>query len=247
MNRIKLLIVDDEPLAHNILEGYAQKIDYVEVVGNCYDAISTINFLNKEKVDAILLDIQMPDLTGLELVQTLEKDSPKIIFTTAFTEYALQSFDYDQVLDYLHKPIRLIRFIKSMERLKNQLSLEKTTQTKEYPDKMETDTQNDILTIKDNKVVYKIVFSQIDYIQSWGNYIKVFTEDEKVLVARKTIKDVEAFLSNKGFERIHKSYIVNERKVKAIDGNRVVLPSIVIPIGKSYIASAKKKFIGKGI
>ena len=107
MTKIKLLIVDDEPLAHKVLEGYCEKLDYVEIVGNCYDGLSTLNFLNKEKVDAVLLDIQMPDITGLELLDFLKNRAPKIIFTTAYSEHALKGFDYDQVVDYLHKPCLL--------------------------------------------------------------------------------------------------------------------------------------------
>lgn len=134
-----------------------------------------------------------------------------------------------------------------MERLKNQLALENSVSARDKQEKVETDVQEDMFTIKNNKVVYKIIFAQIEYIQSWGNYIKIYTEDEKVRIARKTIKEIEAFLSDKGFERIHKSYIVNERKVTAIDGNRLVLPSTALPIGKSYISSTKKKFMEKGI
>ena len=125
MKKIKVLIVDDEPLAHKVLEGYCQNIEYVEIVGNSYDGISTLNFLNKEQVDVVLLDIQMPDLTGIELLDTLKNNAPKVIFTTAYTEYAMLSFDYDQVVDYLHKPIRITRFIKALERLKRVLLLEK--------------------------------------------------------------------------------------------------------------------------
>ena len=110
MKKIKVLIVDDEPLAHKVLEGYCQNIEYVEIVGNRYDGISTLNFLNKEQVDVVLLDIQMPDLTGIELLDTLKNNAPKVIFTTAYTEYAMQSFDYDQVVDYLHKPIHWIQY-----------------------------------------------------------------------------------------------------------------------------------------
>ena len=159
MTKIKLLLVDDEPLAHKVLEGYCQKLDYVEIVGNCYEGISTLNFLNKEQVDAVLLDIQMPDITGLELLDSLKNNAPKIIFTTAYTEYAMQSFDYDQVVDYLHKPIRLTRFIKALERLKRVLLLEKEFNTNtllQTEVKIES-TPSDFISIKDNKIIYRIL------------------------------------------------------------------------------------------
>ncbi|MBV6652106.1 MAG: response regulator transcription factor [Mameliella sp.] len=243
MNNIKLLIVDDEPLAHPILEKHAKQIDYLEVVGSCFDAVSTINFLNTNAVDALLLDIQMPDLSGIELIETLEQSCPKVIFTTAYTEYALESFNYEQVIDYLHKPIRLSRFIKSMERLKNQLQLEQKYTGKGQEVKVETTLQKDHLTIKDSKVIYKIPYDEIEYIQSWGNYVKIFKDDTKVQLARKTFKELEEELPGSIFQRIHKSYIVNVKKVKALDGNRVLLDAQTIPIGKSYVVSVKKRLI----
>ncbi|MEM8523483.1 MAG: LytTR family DNA-binding domain-containing protein [Bacteroidota bacterium] len=243
---MKILIVDDEPIAHQVLEGYCQNIDYIEVIGNCYDGISTLNFLNKKPVDAVLLDIQMPDLTGLELLDTLKNNAPKIIFTTAYTEYAIQSFDYDQVVDYLHKPIRLTRFIKALERVKRILLLEKefentTTLLQETPP---TSTSVDFISLKDNKVIYRIPYTDIHYIQSWGNYLKFFLSDQKVQIVRKTIKMAEAELPIQNFLRIHKSYIVNINYIKAMEGNHIKLKDQRLPIGKSYLVSVKKVIIG---
>lgn len=246
MTKIKLLLVDDEPLAHKVLEGYCQNIDYVEIVGHCYDGISTLNFLNKEQVDVVLLDIQMPDLTGLELLDTLKNNAPKIIFTTAYTEYAMQSFDYDQVVDYLHKPIRLTRFIKALERLKRILLLEKefnnnpVVQTEEKSDSKQTD----FISLKDNKIIYRIPYADINYIQSWGNYLKFFLKDQNVKIVRKTIKMLESELSPKHFLRIHKSYIVNINHVKSIEGNQIKFNDIQLPIGKSYLVNVKKTIAG---
>jgi len=223
MTKLKLLIVDDEPLAHKVLEGYCQKLDYVEIIGHCYDGISTLNFLNKEAVDAVLLDIQMPDITGLELLDSLKNNAPKIIFTTAYTEYAIQGFDYDQVVDYLHKPIRLTRFIKALERLKRVLLLEKdfnAAASIQMP-KQAISNQVDFISIKDNKVIYRISHSEINYIQSWGNYLKFHLVDNNIKIVRKTIKTVESELPSNHFLRIHKSYIVNINHVKAIEGNQI--------------------------
>lgn len=243
MKKIRLLIVDDEHLAHNVLVEYASKIEYLEVVGSCYDALSTINFLNKTPVDALLLDIQMPDLTGIELIQTLEKACPKIIFTTAHTEYALESFSYDQVIDYLHKPIRLNRFVKSMERLKGQIELEKAAINKNSVETSEAEVKKQYLSVKDNKVIYKIPFDEVTYIQAWGNYVKIFTTPEKVQIGRITIKELEDQLPSPGFLRIHKSYIVNSKKVTAIDGNQVVIGDSTLPIGKSYSILVKNEIM----
>lgn len=246
MKKIRLLLVDDEPLAHKVLESYCQNIDYVEIVGHSYDGISTLNFLNKEPVDAVLLDIQMPDLTGLELLDTLKNNAPKIIFTTAYTEYAMQSFDYDQVIDYLHKPIRLTRFIKALERLKRILSLEKEfsnnsiLQEEEKP----APTSSNFISLKDNKIIYRIPYTDIHYIQSWGNYLKFFLSDQNIKIVRKTIKMLESELSAQHFLRIHKSYIVNINYIKAIEGNHIKLEDQRLPIGKSYLVNVKKRIVG---
>lgn len=244
--KMKILIVDDEPIAHKVLEGYCQNLDYVEIVGHCYDGISTLNFLNKQQIDVVLLDIQMPDLTGLELLDTLKNNSPKVIFTTAYTEYALQSFDFDQVVDYLHKPIRLSRFIKALERVKRVLQLESDFGNKpmaELEDSSEK-AETDFISIKDNKVIYRLSYKDIRYIQSWGNYLKFFVEDQSVKIVRKTIKALETELSAKHFLRIHKSYIVNINHVKAIEGNQIKFDDQHLPIGKSYLVNVKKAIAG---
>ena len=246
MTKIKLLIVDDEPLAHKILEGYCEKIDHVEVIGNCYDGISTLNFLNKNQVDAVLLDIQMPDITGIELLETLKNNAPKIILTTAYTKYAMQSFGYDQVVDYLHKPIRLTRFIKALERLKKVLLLEKEFNANPIPPTSEESitNQSNFISLKDNKVIYRISHIDINYIQSWGNYLKFFLRDGNIKIVRKTIKDVESELPSNQFLRIHKSYIVNINHVKSIEGSQIKLEDLQLPIGKSYLVNVKKTITG---
>ena len=245
MKPLEILIVDDEPLAHKVLEGYCDKIDFINVAGNCFDGISTLNFINKTKVDAILLDIQMPDITGLELLDSLKEKAPKIIFTTAYTEYAIQSFDYDQVVDYLHKPIRITRFIKAVERLKKILTLEREFEPTPKDKIIEDpeDKKSDYISLKDNKTVYRIGHSDIIYIQSWGNYLKVFLKDQKVKIVRKTIKNIEKELPSNQFIRIHKSYIVNADQIKALTGNHIKVMDQSLPIGKSYSLSVRK-FIG---
>ena len=241
MKKIKLLIVDDEPLAHKLLEGYCASIGYVEVVGNCYDSISVINFLSKNQVDAMLLDIQMPDLTGLELLESMHKNLPKVIFTTAHAKYALEGFYYDEVIDYLHKPIRLTRFIKALERLRKQLEIEAAVIPETTGGAIK---KVDYITLKDNKIVYKIRLSEIVYIQSWGNYIKVFLTDNSTRVARKTMGEIEKMLFELEFDRIHKSYIVHRKKVKALEGNQVLMNTgVTLPIGKSYMMLAKERLI----
>jgi DNA-binding LytR/AlgR family response regulator len=200
-------------------------------------------FLKEHAVDALLLDIQMPDITGIELLQTLLQP-PKVIFTTAYTEYALQSFDFDHVIDYLNKPIRLPRFIKAMERLKIQLDLESNAAeayslvvNNQKVGKLET------LVVKEDKVTYRIPVLEIDYIQSWGNYVKIFTNNNQVRLARKTITDLEKELKTNGFERVHKSYLVNKKSVKAINGNQLILQDQTLPIGGAYRLLVKERLL----
>ncbi len=245
MKMIKLLIVDDEPLAHHVLEGYCEKIDQVQIVGSCFDGISTLNFLNKNQVDAVLLDIQMPDITGIELLDTLKNKAPKIIFTTAYSKYAMQSFDYDQVVDYLHKPIRLTRFIRALERLRKVLRMEEEFRAESIDRTPEQTLSNpsNFISLRDNKVVYRIPHANINYIQSWGNYLKFFLKDQNIKIARKTIKAVESELPPNQFLRIHKSYIVNINHVKAITGNQIKLDDLLLPIGKSYLVNVKKTLL----
>lgn len=246
MSKLKLLIVDDEPLAHKVLEAHCHKLDYAEIVGNCYDGISTLNFLDKEQVDAVLLDIQMPDITGLELLDSLKSNAPKVVFTTAYTEYALQGFDYDQVVDYLHKPIRFTRFIKALERLKRVLLLESgfIAATQQQAPELSVSNKPDFISIKENKIIYRIAYSEIDYIQSWGNYLKFHLSDGGIKIVRKTIKTVESELPSSQFLRIHKSYIVNINGVKAIEGNQIKLDDQYLPVGKSYQVVVKKTIVG---
>ena len=247
MNNIRVLIVDDEPLAHKVLENYCTKIDGLELVGSVYDGVSTINFLAKHSVDALLLDVQMPDLTGFELIEALQKKCPKVILTTAYTEFALDSFDYDQVVDYLHKPIRMSRFIKAIERLKRQLTLEQQflSQSDQSVINPPASISQEFISIKENKITYKIRLSDIEYVQSWGNYLKIFLSTDEMKLVRKTIKEIEQELADTHFERIHKSYLVNAQKVMSIEGNQLRLKDALIPIGKHYALMAKAKIIGK--
>ncbi len=244
MTTLKLLIVDDEPLAHKVLSGYCEKIDFVTVIGHCYDGISALNFLNKNKVDALLLDIQMPDLTGIELLDSLKHHAPKVIFTTAFTDFAIQGFDYDQVVDYLHKPIRITRFIKAIERLKKQILMEQDFNKKEMPNLHTTIKQTDFISISENRIIYRIQLANILYIQSWGNYLKVFLDNQEMKIIRKTIKAMEKELPNTLFQRIHKSYIVNIQQVTAIEGNQILIATKKLAIGKSYLNLVKKALKG---
>ena len=239
-DQLAILIVDDEPLAHQVLEKYAEGISFIKVIGNAYDGVSALNFVNENKVDAILLDIQLPDLSGMELLETLQHRAPKVIFTTAYTEYAIQSFDFDQVIDYLNKPIAFPRFIKAIDRLKYQLDLEASAAS-DVPSTVENHSGKlDHLMIKEDKVIHKIDLDTILYIQSWGNYLKVFLSSNQTRLVRRTIGEMESDLDSQGFVRVHKSYLINTKHVSAIDGNQVLIVDQKLPIGRNYRLHAMK-------
>ncbi|MEM7106945.1 MAG: LytTR family DNA-binding domain-containing protein, partial [Bacteroidota bacterium] len=192
--------------------------------------------------DALILDIQMPDLTGLELLDTLREKAPKTIFTTAHTDFALQGFEYDQVVDYLHKPVRLTRFIKAMERLKGQLELEKLSKKPlSATDGLVSSQNGQYVLVKQNKTTFKVALDDIQYMQSWGNYLKIFTRDGKMKIARKTISEMEKELLYHGFYRIHNSYLVNSKAVNGIVGNHVMLSKQRLPIGRAYKINTMKQ------
>ena len=237
MKNIELLIVDDEPLAHKVLESYCNQLDFITVKGHCYDGTEVVNYLNTNHIDAILLDIQMPDLTGMELLEFLdEKNGPKIIFTTAYSDFALEGFSYDNVVDFLLKPIKLSRFLKSIRRLKHLIELE-TNQSNELVTETTlpiTEKENDFIILKEGKKTHNLKRNEILFFQSYGNYVKVILESDRLLLIRSTMTELLTKLPSKSFAQVHKSYTVNLTKVLAISGNLIELKEHKIPIGISY-------------
>lgn len=235
---LKCLIVDDEPPAHKVLENYIGKLHSLTLVGNCYNAIEALNFLHENTVDILFLDINMPELSGLEMLQTLSKP-PVVILTTAYSEYALQSYEFG-VTDYLMKPIRFDRFLKAINRvltLKNNENTitsapEKTTQPKETS-----------FFLKVDGAQRKVRFSDILYIKSKGNFVRLHCENERLMTAE-TLSNMEKKLSEYGFLRVHKSYVVNLEKVNGLEGNRLILKEEKIPIGNSYKQGVLKIITG---
>lgn len=229
---LNCLIVDDEPLAHQVIESYIQKVERLKVVGNCYNAVDTVNFLHKNKVDVIFLDINMPELTGIDLLKTLQ-DPPMVILTTAYSEFALESYELG-VTDYLLKPIRFERFLKAVNRVLDIYDRQVTTELVQNHSHLseKSSTQDHILT-KSNGVTHKIMLEDIYYIQSYGNFIKIFT-DEKIYLTAETMKNIEATLSDKNFIRVHKSYLVNAQHIEKILSNSIFIANTEIPIGNTY-------------
>jgi DNA-binding LytR/AlgR family response regulator len=220
---IKTLIVDDEPLALDIIESYIEKIPDLELVARCDNAISANEILQKEHIDLIILDIQMPQMTGIELVKSL-RTVPKVIFTTAYSEYAVEGFELDAV-DYLLKPVAFDRFMKAVNKVTD------------GADKINTAAEDDYFFVKADKKLIKIHFNEILYIEGLKDYVIIKKETGRV-IALQTMKSLEAKLPSNIFMRVHRSYIVNIAKIKAVVGNTIEIlengKTKDIPIGKNY-------------
>lgn len=222
MEVIKYVIVDDEPIAHRIIEGYAENFPILAKAGNFFNGFEAMVFFKSASVDLIFLDIQMPKLTGYEFLKSL-KNPPKVIVTTAYQEFALEGYELD-VVDYLLKPFSLDRFAKSIQKI--------IPETPSIPSNMEEEDSGKIFLKSDKKYV-QLEKGAILYVQALGNYSKVFYKDG-MLICPDKISDLEAKLGTSLFLRIHKSYLVNTAQIKMIEGNRLVVREQEIPIGVTY-------------
>lgn len=232
---LKCLIVDDEPPAHKVLENYIGKLNSLTLTGNCYNAIEALNFLHKNPVDILFLDINMPELSGLDMLQTLQHP-PIVILTTAYSEFALESYEFG-VMDYLLKPIRFDRFLKAVNRV---LDLKSEAPTTKNQSTVPVETS---FFIKVDGVQRKVRFEDIHYIESKGNFVRLHLENSRLLTAN-TLTKMAQKLSPYGFLRVHKSYIVNLEKVTGVEGNRLLLGDSKISIGNSYRQETLRMIMG---
>ena len=226
VNTIKCIIVDDEPIAREILENHLRKIEAIDVVATCRNAIEAFNELNSNTIDLIFLDINMPEISGLSFAKSINKNI-KVIFTTAYREYAVDGFNL-QAVDYLLKPISFDRLLQSVNKyLDENISIEKesTSEIKEE--------KNDFIFVRSDRKMVKINFSEINYVESFSDYIKIHLED-KTVVTRETISNIEAKLPKKDFLRIHRSYIVSIAKIASFTNEFIEMKNKAHPISRSY-------------
>ncbi|MBT1687648.1 LytR/AlgR family response regulator transcription factor [Dawidia soli] len=219
---MKCIIVDDEPLAIEILESYAAKLDNLEIAGTFRNALAAFTFLQENTVDVIFLDIQMPRLSGIDFLKTL-KDPPKVIFTTAFREYALEGFDLE-VTDYLLKPISFERFLKAVAKVQS-------PQVTSPPPPPEP--RDNYVYFKVDKKMIKTRIADILYIESIKDYVKVRTPDREIITQQK-ISYLEESLPRETFLRIHRSFIINVDRVDAYSATEIEIGKHSLPIGRNY-------------
>ena len=227
MGTLKCIIIDDEPLAIEILESYITRIDHLEIAGTFRNAVSAFTFLQTNSVDLIFLDIQMPKLTGIDFLKTL-KHPPKVIFVTAYREYAVDGFELDAV-DYLVKPVSFERFFKAITKL-NRLMGQETSAGATG----ETTTASAFVYLKVDKDMKKIFVNEIEYIESWKDYVMVFLTGGKHFLVKQSISAMENLLSEHKFMRVHRSYMVSLSKIGGYNGVSVQLNDKEIPIGRLY-------------
>jgi DNA-binding LytR/AlgR family response regulator len=223
---IQYIIVDDEPIAHRVIEKYCKDLPYMHLKANCYDALQALDFLNREKVDIIFLDINMPKLKGFDFLRTID-NPPQVIVTSAYKEYALEGFELN-ICDYLLKPFGFERFIKALNKAIGSLSTSKEKSTI-----VAQNTNDETIFIKGEKKYHQVRLDDILYIEACGNYSNIFLRNEQIITQVK-ISDFEKMLGTEKFVRVHKSFIVSVSKIKVIEGNQIRLGVKNIPIGRVY-------------
>jgi len=223
---MRVVAIDDEPLALQLVKGYIEKTPFLELTGSFENPVDAVVFIKSSDVDLVFLDIQMPDLTGTELARVIS-GGPKVIFTTAYEKYALEGFRLDAV-DYLLKPFSYAEFLKAVQKAQKLIELD----TKQLPS---LEVKNDFIFIKSEYKTRRINFSEIHYIEGLKDYVKIFlTDEKKPVVSLSTLKALEARLPEDRFMRVHRSFIVSLEKVKVIDRNRIVFGDVRIPVTDQY-------------
>lgn len=224
MKQLNCLIIDDEPIAREAIAEYCKEFSFLKVDGQCKNVIQANHYLQKNQIDLIFLDINMPLLSGIDWLKTLE-ESPSIIMTTAYTEYALESFSY-QVIDYLVKPISFERFLQAVNKVHRYCGNENS---------------KEVIFIKSDKHLKKVVVDDILFVESMQNYIKIYTADQSI-IAHMSLKVIKEILPD-FFIQTHKSYLVSKYKIDEIKGNQITIQNYQVPISvrlkKDVLSSIK--------
>ncbi len=245
--KLKCIAVDDEPLALDILEDYISKVPFLELVSKTENAIEALQLVQAGGIDLVFLDIQMPDLTGIQFLK-IAKDKSNYILTTAYSQYALESYDLN-VSDYLLKPIAFDRFYKAVEKVKNLVQLEEASPAV-TPEPVAASPASspvqDYIFVKTEHKIQKIQLDDILYIEGLKDYISIYTSTERIITLQ-NMKKMEETLPKGEFKRVHKSYIVALDKIESIERSRIAIKGKIIPIGDTYRDDFFKTIEGKNI
>ncbi len=221
--KLKCIITDDEPIARKGLQSYVERIDFLELVGVCEDAVQLNNQLKSQQADLLFLDIEMPYMTGIELLNSLS-NPPKVIITSAYAEYAIKGYDLE-VSDYLLKPISFERFLKAVNKVYDQLISSQTPVVQDY------------LFVKTSLKLEKIRFNDMRFIEGVENYVAIYTSDGKI-ITHTTLRTILQKLPPERFVQVHKSYLVNIDKIDSIEGNLLGIGKSKIPLSRTYKEAA---------
>jgi DNA-binding LytR/AlgR family response regulator len=229
MKKVNCLIADDEEIARGILESYVHQLDQLNLIGLCSNGAEVFNLLKSNEVDLIFLDIQMPVLSGLELLRTLKK-TPRIILTTAYREFALEGYELN-VIDYLLKPISFERFLKAIEKYEDFLHPEsKASGIGAFGGDQQG---QEFLYVKSDKKMVRVMLKDIRYIEGLKDYVKIYLAD-KTIITYRTLTYFEETLSAEYFLRVHRSYIISLHHITAYSASTIEIGEVTIPIGNSY-------------
>ena len=235
MKKIKCLITDDEPIARQIVQNYCQQLDFLEVVGECENAMETMTFLRTNAIDLLFLDINMPVLNGLSLLKTLNQHRPKVILTTAYSDYAIDAFELE-VSDYLLKPFSFERFLKAIQKIQIELITLVETPDSSPISVAETPSVSshfDGIFLKIGKTIFRFSFQNILFCEAQLNYTRIVTTDQDVRIYQ-PLYQIEEQLPTSIFVRTHRSFVVNKNNVTKIDGNRIFMKSYEVPISSNF-------------
>ncbi|WP_297086135.1 response regulator transcription factor [uncultured Draconibacterium sp.] len=227
--KTKCLIIDDEPLARDLMRSHIEKLDNFEICAECGDAMKALQELHNHKIDLMFMDIQMPQITGIEFLRTL-KNPPKVIITTAYREYALEGFELD-VVDFLLKPITFERFLKSVN--KYYQSIQDDVPPGQPTPVAHGNTEEAFIYVKENKKVLKVQLNEILYVEGLSEYVQIYTTDKKI-ITKNSMTNMAEKLPENSFMRIHKSFIVSLSKIEAFTSSSIEVPGKELPIGRSY-------------
>ena len=220
---LKCIVIDDEPYARDLLSDYIGKLPFLELFGSYSNGLDALSVVKQQHIDLIFLDIQMPDITGIDFLKALN-DPPKVIFTTAYAEFALDGYELN-VLDYLLKPFDFNRFVKAVDKVLKTMPLNSA--------EPQENSKPDYLFVKDGRDIVKLAFTDILFVKGFKDYVRIVT-DQNQIISLLTLKGLEEKLPSNRFIRVHNSYIVSIEKIETIIKNKIKIGNHLIPVSHTY-------------